>query len=74
MLILNENHAKWLLEISEKDLSELFSIARQERLQILNNPKNDYDLGAQVQDEISALYRLEKFFQDRRKKAKEQEK
>lgn len=71
---LNENHAVWLTEISEKDLSLLFKVARHNRLRTLDNAQVDLGQGAQIQNEIAALHRLEKLFLEYRAKAVDSEK
>lgn len=73
-LKLNEAHAAWLTDISEKDLSEMFKSARHSRLQTLDNAKVDVTQGEQVQQEVAALHRLEKMFLECRQKALEAEK
>lgn len=60
--MLNDNQLSWFGQISDKDLSGLFQEIRRERLQTLDNSATNYEHGRAVQDEISALFRLEKRF------------
>lgn len=58
--MLNEYHAQLLIDnLTEKDISEMFSAFRMQRLQRLNTGSADYEVGKKVQDEIAALFRLE---------------
>lgn len=70
--MLNETQQIWLTELPETEFEKLFVSLRKESLDRLDSAQANYETGKLVQDEVSALHRIERRLKDLRSQALKQ--